>query len=259
MAIDTSVSEFEYPGEEEVGTPPKPPPHWRRSAWLQPNVLWAMAGGVVGYLIGHWLGNVIGSGYQQVQTSQNDVAIVLGLTLGVAGWMAGIGALNYPLAKVLGFELSPAPPQRSWVRYFRMTEDHKVVGWQYAVGVLLFLFTGGLLAMLIRTELLSPTNHVFGPGTYIALVGEHGTIMMMMASSAIVGPLGNWLVPLMIGSRRMAYPTRGGLLVLDLHGRLPGDRQRACSSVASRPAGPGTRRCRPRPSGAWTPIWSGSR
>ena len=49
-----------------------------------------------------------------------------------------------------------------------MTEDHKVVGLQYTVGVLLFLFTGGLLAMLIRTELLSPTNHVFGPGTYIA-------------------------------------------------------------------------------------------
>ena len=60
--------------------------------------------------------------------------------------------------------------------------------------------------MLIRTELLSPTTHVFGPGTYIAIVGEHGTIMMMMASSAVVGPLGNWLIPLMIGSRRMAYP-----------------------------------------------------
>ena len=87
-----------------------------------------------------------------------------------------------------------------------MTEDHKVVGLQYLVGVLMFFFTGGLLAMAIRTELLSPTNHVFGPGTYIAIVGEHGTIMMMMATSAVVGPLGNWLVPLMIGSRRMAFP-----------------------------------------------------
>ena len=48
--------------------------------------------------------------------------------------------------------------------------------------MLLFLFTGGLLAMAIRTELLSPTSHVFGPGTYIAIVSEHGTIMMMMAS-----------------------------------------------------------------------------
>ena len=99
-----------------------------------------------------------------------------------------------------------ACPSTSWVRYFRMTDDHKVVGMQYLVGVLLFLFTGGLLAMAIRTELLSPTSHVFGPGTYIAIVGEHGTIMMMMASSVVVGPLGNWLVPLMIGSRRMAFP-----------------------------------------------------
>ena len=144
--------------------PPGPGPAWRRSPWLRPHILWAMAGAVIGYLIGHWLGNVIASGYDQVQTSQNDVAIVLGLVLGVAGWMTGIGAFNYPLAKILGYELSPPPTVRSWVRYFRMTEDHKVVGWQYAVGVLLFLFTGGFLAMIIRTQLLSPTSHAFGPG-----------------------------------------------------------------------------------------------
>ena len=137
MAIDTTVGEFEYPGEEDLGTPQRLPGSGRRSDWLRPNVLWAMAGAVIGYLIGHWLGNVIASGYEQVQTAQNDVAIVLGLSLGVLGWMAGIGALNYPLAKVLGYELSPAPPQQSWVRYFRMTDDHKVVGMQYAVGVLL--------------------------------------------------------------------------------------------------------------------------
>ena len=45
--------------------------------------------------------------------------------------------------------------------------------------------------------------------------------MMMMASSLVVGPLGNWLIPLMIGSRRMAYPAGRGVLVLDLHRRLP--------------------------------------
>ncbi len=209
MAIDTAdVGDLEYPGEEDVGTPMREPPVWRRSPWLRPSILWAMAGGVIGYLIGHWLGNVIASGYPQTAgaSDQNDVAIVLGLSLGVVGWMAGIGGLTYPLAKVLGYEVRPAPPEHSWVRYFRMTDDHKVVGMQYVVGVLLFFFTGGLLAMLIRTELLSPTSHVFGPGTYIAIVSEHGTIMMMMASSAVAGTLGNFLIPLMIGARRMAYP-----------------------------------------------------
>src|SRR5271168_2559490 len=176
MAIDvTEQSPDPFPGvtatrQHPVGT---------RSEWLRPNVLWAIAGGVIGYVIGHWLGNVIASGYANVQGSgQNDVAIVLGLSFGVVGWMAGIGSFTYPVAKMLGLEPSPAVPQNSWVRYFRMTEDHKVVGLQYTVGVLLFLFTGGILAMLVRTELLSPTSHVFGPGIYIEMVGEHGTIMM---------------------------------------------------------------------------------
>ena len=130
MAIDTTqVGDFEYPGEEAVDIPPTTPPTWRRSDWFRPNLVWAIAGGVVGYLIGHWLGNVIASGYQQVQSKgQNDVAIVLGLSFGVAGWMTGIGALNYPLAKILGYELSPHPPEPTWARYFRMTDDHKVVG-----------------------------------------------------------------------------------------------------------------------------------
>ena len=130
MAIDTTRSaSLEYPGEEGVGAP-RPSATWRRSEWLRPNILWAIAGAVVGYLIGHWLGNVIASGYQQTAgaSDQNDVAIVLGLSLGVVGWMAGIGGLNYPLAKILGYELAPPPPEKSWVRYFRMTDDHKVVG-----------------------------------------------------------------------------------------------------------------------------------
>ena len=120
------------------------------------------------------------------------MATVLALSFGVVGWMGGIGGAQLPVVQDhrTGTALQ-AMPEQSWVRYFRMTEDHKVVGLQYLVGVLLFFFTGGLLAMAIRTELLSPTNHVFGPGTYIAIVGEHGTIMMMMASSAVVGPLGN--------------------------------------------------------------------
>ncbi|MHB8457046.1 MAG: cytochrome c oxidase subunit I, partial [Acidimicrobiales bacterium] len=125
---------------------------------------------------------------------------------GVVGWLIGIGALNYPLAKIVGREPAPEVLDKNWTRYVRFSTDHKVVGVQYFFAVFLFLFTGGLLAMAIRSELLNPTSHLFGPGTYIAVVGEHGTIMMMMASSLVVGPLGNYLVPLMIGSRRTAFP-----------------------------------------------------
>ena len=81
-----------------------------------------------------------------------------------------------------------------------------MVGIQYLVGMLVFFFTGGLLAMAIRTELLSPSYHVLSPTAYIQVVGEHGTIMMMMMTSVIVGPFGNYLVPIMIGSKRVAFP-----------------------------------------------------
>ncbi len=178
-----------------------------RPGWFSQHLGTAVLGGVGGYLLGHWLGNMIGSGYSNVQASGiNAIAVTGGLVLGVLGWLLGIGALNYPVAKMFGLEPRPEYESTSWTRYLRYTADHKVVGIQYVIGVLVFFFTGGLLAMAIRTELLSPTNHVFGAGTYISVVGEHGTIMMMMATSVIMGPLGNWLVPLMIGATRIAFP-----------------------------------------------------
>ena len=179
----------------------------RRPSWLGQHMGTGIVLAVGGYALGHYLGNVIASGYTYVGTAaENDVAIVLALVLAVVGWLLGVGALNYPLAKLAGREPAARPDADHWTKYFRFSVEHKTVGLQYLIAVLVFLFTGGLLAMSIRTELLSPTNHIIGPGTYISIVGEHGTIMMMMASSLVVGPLGNWLVPLMIGARRMAFP-----------------------------------------------------
>jgi cytochrome c oxidase subunit 1 len=174
---------------------------------LQPSVITAIIGGALGFWLGHFIGDLIGASQDVViSNGQNNIAVVMELSIGVLGWLVGAGMFNYTFAKMAGKE--PLPPMQvsNWTRYFRPSLDHKVVGLQYTVVVLLFLFTGGLLAMGIRTELLSPVNHVFGPGTYIEIVGEHGTIMMMMASSIVVGPLGNWLIPLMIGSRKMAFP-----------------------------------------------------
>ncbi|HEX3330330.1 MAG TPA: cbb3-type cytochrome c oxidase subunit I, partial [Gaiellales bacterium] len=69
-----------------------------------------------------------------------------------------------------------------------------------------FFFIGGLNAMLIRTELLHPTTPTFSPGQYLTIVGLHGSMMIMMVSSIILGPFGHYFVPLMIGSKRMAFP-----------------------------------------------------
>jgi cytochrome c oxidase subunit 1 len=189
--------------------PPTAPrtPWAQRPGWMSQHLGTAIVVGFLGYVFGHWLGNYISSGYPYIANSgQNSIADTLALAFMVVGWLLGIGALNYPLAKLIGREAPAEVEVKGWSKYFRYNTDHKVVGLQYVVGVILFLFTGGLLAMAIRTELLNPTTHVFGPGTYIEIVSEHGTIMMMMATSIVVGPLGNYFVPLMIGSRRMAFP-----------------------------------------------------
>jgi cytochrome c oxidase subunit I len=205
VAIDTTPS---VGIGEPRHVPPGPGRRGQRPAWFGQHLGTAIAGAVGGYALGHFFGNVIAAHYTNTYNAsgQNDTAIVLGFALGFFGWMAGIGALNHPLAKIVGRESAPEADREDWTKYLRFSLNHKTVGKQYVIGVLMFFFTGGLLAMAIRSQLLAPTNRLMGPGTYIAVVSEHGTIMMMMATSIIVGPLGNYLVPLMIGSRRMAFP-----------------------------------------------------
>ncbi|MGD0851821.1 MAG: cbb3-type cytochrome c oxidase subunit I [Acidimicrobiales bacterium] len=190
---------------------PEPPafiqPRKGQGGWLSQHIGTAVICGFLGYILGHWFGNFLGGAYPYIANSgQSSLADLLALLGMVIGWLLGIGALNYPIAKIFGREAKGEVEYHGWTRYFRFNLDHKVVGIQYVVGVLVFFFTGGLLAMAIRTELLNPTVHVFSADTYIKIVSEHGTIMMMMASSIVVGPLGNYFVPLMIGSRRMAFP-----------------------------------------------------
>jgi cytochrome c oxidase subunit 1 len=59
---------------------------------------------------------------------------------------------------------------------------------------------------MIRSELTSDNATLIDSGNYLTLVGLHGTMMLMMMSAGVLGPLGNYLVPLMIGARRMAFP-----------------------------------------------------
>jgi cytochrome c oxidase subunit 1 len=166
---------------------------------------------VIGYIVGHFLGNAIGHTFDPLTLNDsNDMSITFGYALLVVGWLAGLGVFNDPLRQMAGRpvgveeEVDAAVP--GLARYFRYSLDHKVVGIQYLVGMIIYFCTAGLFAMAIRTELLSPTHHVFSSSAYVEIVGEHGTMMMMLMTSVILGPFGNYLVPLMIGSKRVAFP-----------------------------------------------------
>jgi cytochrome c oxidase subunit 1 len=207
VATDISVPvAVDSGGASESRGPATPRPWWRGG-----NLLYGFGGAAIGYALGHLLGNWIASDYQQVQGSgQNDYALVLGYVIGTVGWLAGLGVLDYPLQKMRGHQVTSEEKEdvdyRKLAPYFRYTLDHKVVGVQYLFAMIAYFVMAGLFALVIRSELLSATRHLLAPDKYLEVVGEHGTMMMMMMTSAILGPFGNYLVPLMIGARRMAYP-----------------------------------------------------
>ena len=56
----------------------------------------------------------------------------------------------------------PGTPD-NWKRFFSFNTDAKVIGIQYIVTSLFFLLVGGLLAMIVRGELLTPPADLLIP------------------------------------------------------------------------------------------------
>ena len=172
---------------------------------LLTGIVLGIGGWYLGWFIGHQITGPSVAYFGDID--QNDVSIFLGYFIGVIAFLLGLGFGVYPWSRLRGYPPTLREKETDGIgRYFTLCTDHKVVGIQYLWGIGLFFFIGGLNAMFIRTELLSPTNHVFPPGQYLTLVGLHGTMMMGIFTSGILGPFANYIVPLMIGARRMAFP-----------------------------------------------------
>lgn len=96
--------------------------------------------------------------------------------------------------------------ERDWRDYFTFNTDHKVIGIQYLVTSFIFFLVGGVLATLIRTELLTPDPDLFNPEIYNGLFTLHGTVMIFMWIVPAGAGFANYLIPLMIGAKDMAFP-----------------------------------------------------
>ncbi|MEN9233474.1 MAG: cytochrome c oxidase subunit I [Gloeomargarita sp. DG02_3_bins_56] len=104
------------------------------------------------------------------------------------------------------------PTAWKWYDYFTFNVDHKLIGIQYLVFSFVFYLVGGLMAVVMRTELYTPDADVIDPNLYNALLTNHGTIMIFgWVVPAAIGGFGNFLVPLMIGARDMAFPRLNAL------------------------------------------------
>jgi cytochrome c oxidase subunit 1 len=92
---------------------------------------------------------------------------------------------------------------KSWL----LTKDHKRIALLYLGSITLFFVLGGIYAIMIRLELLTPASDLVQPMTYNKLFTQHGIIMIFFfLIPSIPAVLGNFLVPLMIGAKDLAFP-----------------------------------------------------
>lgn len=112
---------------------------------------------------------------------------------------------NSPVDTLEGHEVMLS--QQGWQRYLSFSTDHKVIGIQYLLTTFVFFLIAGLMAMLIRAELLTPQLNIVDRSVYNGLMTMHGTLMIFLWIIPCLAGLGNYLIPLMIGARDMAFPT----------------------------------------------------
>jgi len=163
--------------------------------------------GTILALAGYWAGVQLGNGF--AFNDDGNTGVILGYLLATVLFLVGIGFANYPLQRLLGWRIAgkPSGDEHTGVwRYLNLSLDHKVIGVQYLIAMLMAMLFGGIGAMLVRTDLLDPSTPIFPPDKYLVLVSMHSVMMVFVASAAIVGPFGNFFVPLMIGTNRMAFP-----------------------------------------------------
>src|SRR5256714_2683804 len=118
-------------------------------------------------------------------------------------------------------------PELPFWRKYIISTDHKVIGIQYGISGLIFLFFGFSLMMLMRWQLAFPgqalpvignaLGHFFGPGSmpdgkmtpefYNSLGAMHGAIMIFAGVVPLAfAAFGNFVVPLQIGAPDMTFP-----------------------------------------------------
>jgi cytochrome c oxidase subunit 1 len=100
----------------------------------------------------------------------------------------------------------------SWI----LTLDHKRIGVMYLIATIIAFFVGGLFAVLVRTQLLTPEGVLFpyadGKGNvnfifYNQFFTLHGAIMIFLVLiPGIPAALGNFVLPVMLGAKDVAFP-----------------------------------------------------
>ncbi|MBE7926745.1 cytochrome c oxidase subunit I [Pseudomonas saudiphocaensis] len=89
--------------------------------------------------------------------------------------------------------------------------NHTSIGLRFMITGGVFFLIGGLMAMLIRTQLALPGYVLMEPDIYNQVFTMHGTVMMFLFAVPIMEALAVYLIPKMLGARDLAFPRLSAL------------------------------------------------
>ena len=110
-------------------------------------------------------------------------------------------------------EVEPTLPEKHYLnqgttlKSWLTTTDHKRIAIMYLVTVLAMFFLGGIFALLVRIELLTPGPGIMDASSYNRMFSLHGVIMIFLFMiPGMPGVFGNFLLPIMVGAKDVAFP-----------------------------------------------------
>lgn len=86
------------------------------------------------------------------------------------------------------------------------TVDHKKIAILYLIAGVFYLIVGGIEAILMRVQLIVPSNDFLVGASFNEMLTAHGTTMIFFAAMPLLLGLMNAVMPLQIGARDVAFP-----------------------------------------------------
>jgi cytochrome c oxidase subunit 1 len=100
----------------------------------------------------------------------------------------------------------PAYAERPRILDWLMTVDHKRLGILYLYTTLFFFAVGGILALLVRTQLAVADNTFVGHDAFNQIFTMHASAMLFLFIIPVWAGFANYIIPLQIGAPDMAFP-----------------------------------------------------
>ena len=101
-------------------------------------------------------------------------------------------------------------PDKGLARWL-FTTNHKDIGTLYLWFSFTMFLIGGVMALIIRTELFQPGMQFVNPEFFNQMTTNHGLIMVFGAIMPAFVGLANWLIPMQVGAPDMALPRMNNL------------------------------------------------